>query len=118
MGNPPEGALFELEKCRSFFLLHFFILELILRAPKAAPGPRAAASEVSLSWGMTPEVCPCSGGGVGSVPMSLCHCLCPPWLQLLAQLQRAFPTPLSQLNKTQPQTYSKHLLVFKENNSV
>lgn len=50
--------------------------------------------------------------------------LCPPWLlPSLAWLQRAFLTPYhggwnSSLNKTQPQTYSKHLLVFKENNSV
>lgn len=47
----------------------------------------------------------------------------PPSAEAAGPASEGFSYPLSQqlkfqLNKTQPQTYSKHLLVFKENNSV
>lgn len=46
-----------------------------------------------------------------------------PWAEPAGPASEGFSCPLSQrlkgqLNKTQPDSYSKHLLVFKENNSV
>lgn len=65
----------------------------------------------------------CCPAGTGSGGGRADRSPLPPSAEAAGPASEGFSYPLSQqlkfqLNKTQPQTYSKHLLVFKENNSV